>query len=438
MEPSEGTDGAATRARSRAESPATKHDSARITDDDIERARSQIGIPTPARHAAYNPIPDASSISHFAFGCGDDNPLWHDPEYAAGTRWNGIIAPPLYLITAGRNVTRPFTDENSKQRFRGLFRGVGKYFSGSEWEWYAPVRPGMQLFNSGLTTVSVDVRQSSFSGSRSVLERLRTVYATSDGVPVAACYETLISAERGGSRKTGKHSEITRQTYAPEDIASIDADYASEIRRGAQLRYWEDVAIGDEIGHVVKGPMTVVDIIAMHMAMGFGVYGFGPLRYAWQKRQRMPAFYIPDEFGVPDVVQRLHWDPVRAAAVGLPAPYDYGQMRIAWLIHLITNWMGDSAWLQGLRASVRDFNYLGDTHWCRGVVTGKRQEEDRCLIDLRVEATNQRGAVTTSGEATVLLPSREAGPVRLPQAPAEIRRLAAEIASNAAEADSNL
>ena len=178
--------------------------------------------------------------------------------------------------------------------------------------------------------------------------------------------------------------------------------------------------------------MTVVDIIAMHMAMGFGVYGFGPPRYAWRTRQRMPAFYIPDEFGVPDVVQRLHWDPVRAAAIGLPAPYDYGQMRVAWLIHLITNWMGDDGWPSRSKSRVRDFNYLGDTHWCRGTVTAKRQEAGHFVVDLGVAATNQRGTATTPGEATVILPSRASGPVQFPEAPPEIRSVAADIAVAAA------
>ena len=38
---------------------------------------------------------------------------------------------------------------------------------------------------------------------------------------------------------------------------------------------------------------------------GWGGYGVGPLKFAHQLRKRMPAFYQPDEYGVPDVVQRL-------------------------------------------------------------------------------------------------------------------------------------
>jgi len=38
-------------------------------------------------------------------------------------------------------------------------------------------------------------------------------------------------------------------------------------------------------------------------------------------------------------------------------------------------------------------------------------------VELELQATNQRGEVTTPGHATLLLPSREHGPVRLPDPP---------------------
>src|SRR5437667_356357 len=77
----------------------------RITDEDIERARAQIGIPVNQRDEAWNRLPNADAISHFAFGCGDDNPLFHDPEYGKGTRWHGQIAPPTFPIATGLDQT---------------------------------------------------------------------------------------------------------------------------------------------------------------------------------------------------------------------------------------------------------------------------------------------------------------------------------------------
>jgi len=42
---------------------------------------------------------------------------------------------------------------------------------------------------------------------------------------------------------------------------------------------------------------------------------------------------------------------------------------------------------------------------------------DRPAVELDLAGENQRGEVTTPGHATVLLPSREHGPVRLPEPP---------------------
>ena len=117
-------------------------------------------------------------------------------------------------------------------------------------------------------------------------------------------------------------------------------------------------------------------------------------------------------------MQRVHWDPEFARRSGNPTTFDYGRMRETWLIHLCTDWMGDDAWLWKLDCEFRRFNYVGDTQWLRGTVTRKYLAEgDRPAVDLDLVAENQRGEVTTPGHATILLPSREHGPVRLPDPP---------------------
>jgi acyl dehydratase len=115
----------------------------------------------------------------------------------------------------------------------------------------------------------------------------------------------------------------------------------------------------------------------------------------------------------------VHWDPAFARRAGNPTTYDYGRMRETWLVHLCTDWMGDDAWLWRLACEFRRFNFVGDTQWLTGTVTRRYLADgDRPAVDLELTATNQRGEVTTPGQATVLLPSREHGPVRLPDPPA--------------------
>ena len=59
---------------------------------------------------------------------------------------------------------------------------------------------------------------------------------------------------------------------------------------------------------MVKGPLTVTDLINMHMGGGWFGYGNPPLRLAFENRKKMRGFYTKNEFGAWDVVQRVHWE----------------------------------------------------------------------------------------------------------------------------------
>ena len=108
-----------------------------------------------------------------------------------------------------------------------------------------------------------------------------------------------------------------------------------------------------------------------------------------------------NEHGVPDVQQRVHWEPDAARNAGNPTTFDYGRMRETWLIHLCTDWMGDDAWLWKLDCEFRLFNYVGDLHTVAGTVTRKYLADgDRPAVDLELAATNHRGEVTAPGHAT--------------------------------------
>jgi hypothetical protein len=140
----------------------------------------------------------------------------------------------------------------------------------------------------------------------------------------------------------------------------------------------------------------------------------GAFRLSYLVRRKAPGLYPPNKLNIPDTVQRLHWEPERAQELGLPTSYDYGALRETWLCHLVTDWMGDDAWLWKLSCQHRRFNFIGDTTWLKGKVADKRESEFGCEVDLEISCENQRGVVTSPGRATVLLPSRRRGPVVLP------------------------
>jgi acyl dehydratase len=386
-----------------------------ITDEGIVRLRARIGVPEPHPVPPHYTSPGVDAFRHVAEAYGDDNPLWSDEKYAAQTRWGGVVAPPPLVggdsLIGFDEVTEVAPEQRELLRGDPL-RGVHAFYSASAREWWAPLRPDRMVSRRNALVGVLD-KTSEFA-ERAVHEWTAQVFREVDGPILSAQYRLMIRTERTKARARKKYDDVDLHPYADEEIGAIEAQYGTERRRGAQTRWWEDVAVGDPVGPMVKGPLTVTDIICWHVGMGMGLYGVKPLRLGAQNRARIPRFFHRDELNVPDVMQRVHWDPESARRSGNPTTFDYGRMRETWLIHLCTDWMGDEGWLWKLDCEFRRFNYVGDTQWLAGTVTDRYLADGRPAVDVELQAVNQRGELTTPGHATVLLPSRQFGPVRLP------------------------
>jgi acyl dehydratase len=389
-----------------------------ITDEAVAVLRARIGVPEPHPQPPHYLDPNIDAFRNVARAYGDDNPLWCDPAYAAGTRWEGPLAPPPLvggdtLIGVDEVAEVP---AGQRELMKGdPLRGVHAFYSASAREWWAPLRPHANVTRRNALVAALD-KPSEFA-DRAVHEWTAQVFRDDDAV-LSAQFRLMIRTERKKAREKKKYDATVIEPYTDEQIAEIEAQYAAERPRGADPRWWEDVAEGDVVGPMVKGPLTVTDIVCWHVGMGMGLYGVAALRLAANTRRRIPRFFHRDDLNVPDVMQRVHWDPEFARRSGNPTTFDYGRMRETWLIHLCTDWMGDDAWLWTLDCQFRKFNYVGDTQWLRGTITRKYLAEGgRPAVDVELAATNQRGEVTTPGHATILLPSREHGAVRLPDPP---------------------
>lgn len=372
----------------------------------VERVRRRIGIPLRSRQRPHNETATADGIRHYALGYGDDNPLWCDETYARQTGWGGVIAPPMYPLSAGlaRKVAWSPAQEETMSAGDPL-ASIGQYMCGERWVFGRPVRPGDRLTKQQ-SLDDAQLKRSEFGGGCGALLSHRVEYALeADDEPVSLRYLDFWHAEREKSAASGKYREITPHHYTDNEIAEYDQLYADERIRGDQHRLWEEVQTGDNIGAIAKGPLTLTDIITYHTAIGWGGYGGGTGKVAYQNRQRIPKFYVPNELGVPDSAQRCHWEASWAQRLGHPAPYDYGAMRTNWMVHLITNWMGDSGWLWKLSATVMKFNYLGDAHRLSGHVTALRQGSGIAEADVAVVGVNQRDVTTCRATGTVLLPT---------------------------------
>ena len=158
---------------------------------------------------------------------------------------------------------------------------------------------------------------------------------------------------------------------------------------GEQL-YWEDINVGDEV--------TPLPEVATHQML---------VRWAGASGDFNP----------------LHYDYFFAKAEGQPDVVVTGGCKRAWLIQLMTDWIGEWGTLKTFSCSFRAMDFPrdtktpdqleflgeseeGETWWCKGNVTKKYVKDGEHYVDCDIWIENGKGEVTTPGKATVVLPSR--------------------------------
>lgn len=114
----------------------------------------------------------------------------------------------------------------------------------------------------------------------------------------------------------------------------------------------------------------------------------------------------------------LHYEDSFAASQGVGKPIVHGQLKRAWLVQLLTDWIGEQGTLKKFSCQFRGMDYPrlmkgvvepqeGETWWCKGTVTKKYTEGDEHCIDCNIWVENGQGEKTTTGSATVVLPYRD-------------------------------
>jgi len=361
---------------------------AQISDNEIALLRSMIGQPIRSDRPHITEL-TSDAIRHYALGIGDRNPLWNDPGYAAA-HGHEQLAPPSALLAMGKVFSGYVT---------GL-PGIHAMYAGTTFDFVRPPKVGDRLVGNA-TLKDLIERPSRFAG-RSFQQIYEVPFHDQSGKLVCTGHSYCFRIERDSARDAKKYDEI-RVEWTPDEIAEIAQRYRDEEarRRGATPRTIGSVKVGDILPQLTKGPYTATTAIAYLLGWG-GLYvrGHGD---AFDLFQRHPALAIPNEWGVPEPPERVHWDPDLARRVGVPGAYDYGPERVSWLGHVVTDWMGDDGFLQYLDVQVRRHNVIGELVTCSGTVTAVHP--DTRTVEIKLEATNQDGHESARGTARVVLPA---------------------------------
>lgn len=364
-----------------------------ITDEAVADARKMIGLQLrPEGPYLQDATPD--TLRNWCNGIGDLNPLYRDLEHGRLSRHGTQLAHPMFPMGFGWI-----------GRTRWGLPGVHGFYAGNDWELFRHIRPGDRV-NAIERVVGVEEKESKFSG-RLVLQFVEASYFNQRGELLARGLGWCTRHERKAARDAGKYKDIVPYEYTPEEFERIDDAILNEEKniRGNLVRYFEDVQVGEELPPIVRGPLSLMDTMGFLVGCGRGHTHGVVLKNAVKHPGHF--FRNPEAGGGIEYTGIGHHRDSVAKEVGVPGTYDYGPQRSAWMCSLVTNWMGDAAFLKRVRSEMRRFNTMGDSTWCKGKVTRKYVKDGYALVDLEIWGENQRGELTTPGMATVALPSRD-------------------------------
>ena len=378
----------------------------KITDEEMERVARRFGrwyVMVP-----FNRDCTFDNFEQFARGCGNVDPLFQDEEYAAKTRWGGLVGHPMYGDQMFRKTYPPGAG----------FPGVHSTDASDHWIFYRPFKLGNHLIPK---TAWWDhyLQPSRFAGRTLHAVSRRAVVNTDDEKVMAERWGMEIRWERAAARErrdttASPHAGWKRHVWTDEDLDVLWQDFENIYLRGADTLYWEDVQVGDKVPTYVTMPYCGRQIIAFYQGAGAPFMMCNEVMYNYFKRH--PGANVPDpDTNTPDVPERTHYDRDFGRYAGFPDMYDVLAPRRAYGTSMITNWMGDDAFLKEFSMLGRRPVAYGDACWIHGQVVDKYQDGAENLVKVVMCYDTQKWRASY-GHALVSLPSRERGPVVLPEA----------------------
>ena len=367
--------------------------------DDAAVAEAKALIGTPIRIEQWNYEASRDVVRHYAWGLGDDNPLFNDPDYAATTRWKTIIAPPTFFFGIFDAVVAPGLPD------------IQWIYSGVDCEFLEPIRRNDTIVASAdyVDAKELTARQS----GRMLVQTGDVRYVNQHGRLVSKVLSHCFRLGRMGAEGGLRYEARDEYKYTDEKLREIEKAILTEYRRGAEPRYWDDVSVGEKLPGTVRGPINRLDMTCYY-AGAVGTSGYKSTRLKWlyadlarHHPEKLPNNYDPSYYAAAVSPSIGHQDlAVATSEIGMPGPYDNGPQRIGMLSTQVTNWMGDDASLVRYSARLRKPVIFGDTNFFKGTVTGKRLDGERGFVELALHAENQFGETTLTGTAVAELPHR--------------------------------
>jgi acyl dehydratase len=368
-----------------------------INEDEIAKARAFIG--KPLRVPQYNHEATLDTIRHYAFGVGDDNPLWCDPGYAAKGPYGTLVGPPTFFYSIFSAGITPGFD------------GLQAFFGSGKFKIHRLVRRGETIVPTARLADLYEAKGK--TASKMVIQVGEVEYRTPQGELLAEYQSKSVRTPRRGGDGGPSYKPRDAYRYTNAELEDIERQVLAQTRRGSAPLFFEDVQVGEDLQTRVKGPLNMATYMAYY-AGNLGGAGYVACELQWRLRNaaKTAPDTVPNNRSIGWLIEQTwpgvaHTDNKLAQQVGMPGAYDNGWNRLGWMSQVVTDWAGDKGELTDLEVRALIPNIMGDTLWCHGRVSGKRSEQGKHIVDIELWADNQLGEKSAKGTASVVLPARE-------------------------------
>lgn len=357
-----------------------------------------------------SPTVTAKALKNYASSSIKTNPFWLDERYAAGTRWGGLIAFPMYSPGGSNPSYSTFTPVPWKTPECGF---ESQLWPGEDWEFLRPIHVGDTLRAWYRAPQMTEQTYKDRGDARSFLVvecDCDAVNQRDEVVGVYKCFTVRIYYPEGAP---GAAYTLDRYGFTKEEILYLDRLARQEKIRGADIRYWEDVNVGDMLDPVVIGPTNIADIYERDTT---GDPEFETAAVSSERDPNEPLNKLLDTEGEIGNEYMLneglyyksagrHADDMAARREGEPAAFLWGVYSLHPQLRCLTNWMGNDAFVRKFSWRHITRTVIGDASYSMGKVMKKYRENGEYLVDVALWQQDMRGFIVDAAVATVALVS---------------------------------
>ncbi len=357
----------------------------------------------------------ANDIRRWVHAMHYPNLVHFDPDFAAASRWGGLVAPQSFPIA---------TDDGhgAAPACVGCIPNSHLLFAGDEW-WFHDnrIKAGDVITNTRIPFDYV-VKETGFGPT--CFQRGDNNYTNQNGEPIAKQRSTALryNAHAGGAAVNP--DDFADPDWSDEAVTDIEARVFAWVQMlhdlGHKERWWDDVQVGDQLPERVFGPHSLASFATEWRAYIVNTWGTMNLRKndleALGFTREMAGYENdPDMMKVnPFLTDGAYYGPSRghlfpkyARRIGMPRGYGYGASMGSWVTDYLSGWAGEHGMLVHSVSNYRGPALTGDvTIQTAEVVEKSVDAEGRHLVHVKHLMTNQRGVKMCLGTAEIALPKK--------------------------------